>query len=303
MFRARSSKYLISPLVSVRVARWSPRIPRKSCWIKITQNRFFILQNWLIHHCFVRLGDGVWRQQTGIPMGFSCSPLWCNLYFMTYEIRFLLRLAALGRYDLMHHFQACFRYIDDLCVLNNETIHLFLQPEALRTSDNPFWIYPLGIVEIKIELDKHKPNQPFSGTKGHFLNVQLEITDTETGEFISTKHDKRRSLPFRFQQYIQLKSNRPVQQAYNVTISQMMPILYMASSHELAIQELDILAQTLYKNGFAATRIYRLMIRFCTKQFLPGIRLDLTRLCDLLKDRAFAPLQRHRPGLTPNTLH
>lgn len=188
-------------------ARWSQRVPGKTCWIEMTQSRFSRIQNWLIHHCFIRLGDGVWRQQTGIPMGFSYSPLWCNLYFMSYEVRFLLRLASLGRYDLLHHFQSCFRYIDDLCVLNNEVIHLFLQSDAPRTADNPFWIYPLGIVEIKTELDAHKANCPFSGIKGHFLNVQLEIVNTTTGEFTSSKFDKRRHLPFQFQQYIQYKTN------------------------------------------------------------------------------------------------
>jgi hypothetical protein len=34
---------------------------------------------WLTTNCFVRLGDRVWKQILGIPMRFSCSPLWCNL--------------------------------------------------------------------------------------------------------------------------------------------------------------------------------------------------------------------------------
>lgn len=111
----------------------------------------------------------------GIPMSFSCSPLWCNLYFLAYEIQFLLRLSALHWYDLMQYFRSAFRYIDDLCILNNEIIHLFLQPESLRVDENPFWIEPLEVVEIKTELDTYKPDRPFFGTKGHFLNVQLEI--------------------------------------------------------------------------------------------------------------------------------
>lgn len=281
-------------------ARWSQRVSDKTCWVEITQTRFSQLHNWLIDHCFIQLGDEIWRQQMGIPMGFSCSPLWCNLYFLTYEIRFMLRLASLNQYDLMQHFKSCFWYIDDLCILNNEVIHLFLQPEAIRTDLNPLWIYSLGVVEIKTELDMHKPDRPFCGIKGHFLNVQLERVNTETGEFITTKFDKRRSLPFRFQQYIQLKSiqlksNQSIQHAYNITISQMMPILCMASSHVLAIHELNILAQTLHNNGFATPRIYRLMLQFCSNQTLPGLRFDITKLVPLLENLAFAPVQQIPP--------
>lgn len=105
-------------------AIWCHKRPGTTCWIEFTESWFIHLQNWLIQHCFIRLGDGVWRQQLGIPMGFSCSPLWCNLYFMAYVIRFLLLMASLNRYDLLQHFRFSFRYIDDLCILNNELIQL-----------------------------------------------------------------------------------------------------------------------------------------------------------------------------------
>lgn len=64
---------------------------------------------------------------------------------MSYEIKFIQRLAKLGRVDIMEKFQYAFRYIDDLCWINNGEAQIFLDPQQPRTSSNPFWIYPLHI--------------------------------------------------------------------------------------------------------------------------------------------------------------
>jgi hypothetical protein len=84
-------------------------------------------------------------------MGFSYSPVWCNMYLLSYEIQFIQRLAKLGRRDLLWKFQTPFRYIHDLCLINVQNPRSFLSPEQPRHEDNPFWIYPLNILEIKEE--------------------------------------------------------------------------------------------------------------------------------------------------------
>ena len=43
----------------------------------------------------------MWQQRIGIPMGFSCSPIWYNMYLLSYEIKFIQRLAQLGHTDLI----------------------------------------------------------------------------------------------------------------------------------------------------------------------------------------------------------
>lgn len=86
-------------------------------------------------------------------MGFSYSPLWCNLYFVAYEIQFMMWLAKLGHFYLMPAFAHAYQYIDDLCMLNHPDILNFLQPNTPCDQSNPFWIYPLPLVEIQTELD------------------------------------------------------------------------------------------------------------------------------------------------------
>lgn len=130
----------------------------------------------------------------------------------------------------MNSFLFSYKYMDDLCVLNNENMLRFLQPDSRRTPNNAFWIYPLNVVEIKLELDKVHQDNSGRGITGHFLNVQLQVLDVQTSDFHSSKFDKRRNLLFKFQQYILLKSNRPIKQSYSIVVSQVVPILYMANT-------------------------------------------------------------------------
>lgn len=153
-----------------------------------------IVQSWLINNCFIRLGDKVWRQKTGIPMGFSCSPIWCNLYFMAYEFRFISRLLKLRRFDLLKLFEHAYRYIDDICILNTPDVDIFLDPKQDRTPDNPWWIYPLNIVEIKSEMTSTIPGYPEWGTDAHFLSIHIMMTDTELGAFNIEMYDKSEEL-------------------------------------------------------------------------------------------------------------
>lgn len=263
-------------------AKWSTTCPGTSCWIPLSQERLNTLQQWLITNYYICLGDSTWRQVTGIPMGFSYYPLWCNLYFVTYEIQFFIRLAKLGLYFHMSSFLHAYRYIDDLCVLNHPEVLKFLQPLSPRLPTCPFWIYPLPIVEIQTELDATREDLPDWGLAGHFLNVKIEITNFTLGIYQSTKFDKRRLLLFQFQQYIHFKLNRPVLQSYNIIISQIIPILYMCNSVLAAYEELQVLLDTLHTNGFFRLRLAKLVYRVYTTEAFPGICFQLIDLIHLL---------------------
>lgn len=56
-------------------AVWASSTPKHGNWFPLTITKFLMLHKWLTTNCFVRLGDRVWKQILGIPMGFSCSPL------------------------------------------------------------------------------------------------------------------------------------------------------------------------------------------------------------------------------------
>ncbi len=163
-------------------------------------------------NCYINLGDRIWQQITGIPMGFACSPLWYNMYLLFYESRFIQRLAQLGKPDLMALFQFAYRYIDDLCWFNNGMAKLFLSSTEERASHNPFWIYPLHILEIKCEITRYSGSEPKHGLEAHFMNLNVSILDLDNQRpnYRLSKFDKRRDLPFQYSQYIMFQSNRLV---------------------------------------------------------------------------------------------
>lgn len=259
-------------------ARWASHSPNGGIWVELSEERLVCLNQWLSSNCFVTLGDRVWRQCSGIPMGFSCSPLWCNLYFLYYETSFISRLATLGRTDLMRRFRYSFRYIDDLCILNNGEVLQFLDPNAERIASNPFWIYPLGIVEIKSEIDKFSTKFPQRGTSAHFMNMQISVINEVDGLYRTQKFDKRRSLPFKYSQYLQFRSNRSISQSYNIVQSQAFPILYLSSNEFDAQNELDLLLKVLTANGFRLHKLKDRLIKFLRMGSFPGLRFDLMKV-------------------------
>ena len=273
-------------------AIWASSTPKHGNWIQIPITQFLMLHKWLTTNCFVRLGDRIWKQILGIPMGFSCSPLWCNLYLLSYEIKFIQRLAKLGRADLMNRFQFAFRYIDDLCWLNVGDAGLFLDPEQPRTPDNPYWIYPLDIIEIKTEVSQFSQISPKHGILAHFMNVLIHVNE-DTSEYIMRKFDKRRDLPFKYTQFIMFQSNRPVKQAYNVVISQTVPILYLSNNVSVAAQEVIALFTTLSSNGFRLQKLRQLVVMFLVNNHFPALKFCKEELILLLKGMCTTDISKY----------
>jgi hypothetical protein len=246
--------------------------------MELTLDRLILLHKWLMNNYFITLDDRVWRQQTGIPMGFSCSPIWCNMYLLSYETKFIQRLACLGRQDLMTKFQHAFRYIDDLCLFNVMNPREFLSPVQLRTEQNPFWIYPLDVLEIKEETSKFSQLYPKRGIQAHFMNYEFQVNELTPHEFNFSKFNKQRNLSFPYIQYIKYRSNRSVHQSYNIAISQVLSILYISSTDLAAFEEIRILINTLTSNGFHEPRLIKVITRFLLKGPFPGSRVDVQRI-------------------------
>ena len=43
----------------------------------------------LIDNIYIKIGNHLFRQRIGIPMGSNCAPLLANLFFCSYEVEFL----------------------------------------------------------------------------------------------------------------------------------------------------------------------------------------------------------------------
>ena len=69
---------------------------------------------YLIDNIYVSIGNRVYRQCVGIPMGTDCAPLLANLFLFYYEKNLIKNNIILAK-----KFNNTMRYIDDLLTLNN----------------------------------------------------------------------------------------------------------------------------------------------------------------------------------------
>ena len=88
---------------------------------------------------------------------------------------------------------------------------------------------------------------------------------------------------FSYTQYIKFNSNRPVKQAYNIIISQTIPILYLSSDVMLAKQEITRLISTLAGNGFQKSKLIELVIITLSKINHPAIKFEVKDLATALQ--------------------
>ncbi|GBG72900.1 hypothetical protein CBR_g12620 [Chara braunii] len=173
------------------------------------------LTKWCIANSVLRMGDYVWRQVKGIPMGLACSPIW---------------------------------YIDDLGAINNTIIGSFMRRKEDRVENDPCWIYPDEFIEIKENTEVVVDG---CGRRANFLSVTITITSPETGAYVTSRHDKREGLglaPCRFMKY---KSNRSAKQALQIITAQVAQILLLCSEPSDAAMEINKVVTAMKDNGFA----------------------------------------------------
>jgi len=90
----------------------------------------------------VTVGDYAARQAVGIPMGFSVSVIFLNIYMFTYEFEFTQRLCKQAPL-LVKHTHEIYRYVDDLGNLSDLDLRPYLK-DLLCEPDSWDWIYPMA---------------------------------------------------------------------------------------------------------------------------------------------------------------
>ena len=249
-----------------------------------TKNNFMSFHDFLLphkivlNHCFVQLGPLIKQQVKGIPMGYACSPLWCNLYLAFFEVSFVKRLMTLNLHNILPIFNLSFCFIDDLAFINNNMIAYFLDPSQPLSQSNPYWIYPLHIINLKltsIVMD----SITLSTT---YLCSIIELSKPFIGFYTSKIHWKKDKLPCNNISSIFLHSNRPRNQCYNVVLSQIIPIVYSASSSLIAYLDILKLIDLFIKNGFKKRRLFTIILNFLKSNSFPGIRFDVLILISWL---------------------
>ena len=121
----------------------------------------------MIFWCRTYIGDKLFHQCIGIPMGIDPAPFWANLHLYSYECEFITSLMRSDKGRAMK-FRNASRFIDDECNLNDggefgRSLREIYQPE----------------LELKCEHE---------GSHATFLDVD--------GKFVYKLFDKRNAFPF-----------------------------------------------------------------------------------------------------------
>ncbi|GBG92626.1 hypothetical protein CBR_g56531 [Chara braunii] len=229
------------------------------CWIT----------EWCIANSVLRMGDYVWRQVRGIPMGLACSPIWCDIYFFKYEFHAMMRLKDTGNAHLVPCFESTFRYIDDLSAINNAVIKDFLRASGERDANDPYWIYPDQFIEIK---ENTEVCEDGIGPVANFPSMTITVTSPVTGTYITSKHDKRAGISFSPCRFMKYRSNRSTKQSLQIIMAQVAQILLICSESEDATNEIAKVVEVMVGNGFAASACWKVVKKTLRNAYLyqPG---------------------------------
>ena len=191
----------------------------------------------LLDNIFVKVGDKIYRQIIGIPMGTNCAPLIADLFLFCFERDFMNSLDRKSQRHIIEAFNLTSRYLDDICNIDNPYFHSMYKQ-----------IYPK-------ELELNKAND--SDVRAPFLDLNLTITNNR---MITSIYDKRDDFNFQIVNYPNLSGNIPCSPSYGVYISQLIRFARCCSNVEDFHNRNLIITKKLLKQGY---RYHKLRQCFC----------------------------------------
>ena len=154
----------------------------------------------LIKETYFQIGNLLFKQCIGIPMGIDPAPFWANLHLYAYEYKFMTALMSVDKMRARRFLYAT-RFIDDECNLNDGG-------EFGRSFKS---IYPPEL-ELKCE---------HQGTHATFLDLDISISN---GIFVYKLFDKRDGFPFFIVRMPDLSGNIPSHVFYGSVMSEFLRI-------------------------------------------------------------------------------
>lgn len=222
-------------------ARWSIKMNKTG--ISLNEESVINLINWLIDNTYITIGDRVFRQVIGIPMGTDCAPYLANLFLYSYELDFMKQLLKDGNHTILRKFNKCFRYIDDLLTINNDNFiekwkHKIYPPELNLTSED-------------------KNDQ-----KVNFLDLHLFI---QNKKLFYGLYDKRDNFNFPIVNFPNLSGNIPTGQSYGVFMSQLNRYAKICQFYKDFKYRVALLVKKLLSQNFKLEKLQYTFTKFLSK--------------------------------------
>jgi len=94
-------------------ARWCNKKRSTAGGHYIDANTLMNMITWLVKNTFVIVGNKIYQQVIGIPMGTDCAPYLANLFLYAYELEFLSDTLKLKDFSTLYKFKKCFAINND----------------------------------------------------------------------------------------------------------------------------------------------------------------------------------------------
>ena len=237
-YKVRDSEYIVADTNGN--AYWSDIPSTSSTKYSINEEMLIAYVEYLIDNIYISIGNRVYRQCIGIPMGTDCAPLVANLFLFYYEYKYMRNLI---KTNLIRAKRFCntMRYIDDLLTLNNTLFHSAIED-----------IYP---VQLKLKKTSE------SSTTLSYLDIQITIVN---GKYSTAVYDKRDYFNFKIVNFPFLCSNIPSRPAYGVYISQLVRIDRICSEYFSFASRHYKLTERLVRQGFRYSDLCKAFHKFAS---------------------------------------
>ena len=207
--------------------------------LSFTKDQIKSAISYLLDNCYFCVGNSIFKQIIGIPMGSDPAPFMANLFLYHYESKFLLNLKKI---DLprARRFGNVFRYIDDLNAINDggefENCHKEIYPP---------------------ELELKKENEGNSAAS--FLDLDISISNDRT--FDIKLYDKRDAFPFKIVRMPYLSSNMPSRIFYASLGGELLRIARCTTNISEFSKSSQCLLNRVNKQGAKISRVKKTIIK------------------------------------------
>jgi RecG-like helicase len=198
----------------------------------------------LIESSYFTVGNILFRQMIGIPMGSDPAPFFANLFIFHFECAWIKRTLT-GDYGRVKQLNYTFRYIDDLIAINDND-------EFEKSYEE---IYPSALTLKK---------ENINNSSATFLDMNISIINNK---FDHKLYDKRDTYNFSIVRFPYKHSNIPSKMFFSSIGAETLRICRATSDYNNFLKSSSPFKHRMKNQGANATSINLILSRFMTRHW------------------------------------